>query len=328
MIRLHVRFILSLLALCLSLSNSSLAQEGPAEIPAQTFKQERADFSLQFQDEVSPYRVTGMFVLPGESEEIEVVFGPPGQHYELAASAGQVEAIDADRWRWTAPMGAGVYPLTVTDPSSGQSSIINAIVMVPASEAADGRIGDYRIGKYPDTARKKNYRNPTGFIQVTQENQHTLISPHFPLRQFLCKQAGGWPKYVVLQTRLLLKLETLLQQANEHWENVHTFTVMSGYRTPYYNRAIGNVSLSRHMFGDAADIYIDRDGNGRMDDLNGDGKSNYKDATLLATLLEDMTDQPWYQPFLGGLGKYGTRSHRGPFIHVDVRGYRARWNSP
>ncbi len=286
---------------------------------------------MQFQDEVSPYRITGMFVLPGQSEDLEVVFGTPEQQYEIAASAGQIETLADDRWRWTAPQGAGVYPLTITDTTSGQSSVINAIVMVPASEASDGSIGNYRIGKYPDTStlkRKRGYQAPKGFVQVTPENQHTLVSPHFTLRQFLCKQAGGWPKYVVLQTRLLLKLETLLQQANEHWDNVHTFTVMSGYRTPYYNRAIGNVSLSRHMFGDAADIYIDRDGNGRMDDLNGDGKSNYKDATLLATLLEDMTDQPWYQPFLGGLGKYGSRSHRGPFIHVDVRGYRARWNSP
>ena len=29
--------------------------------------------------------------------------------------------------------------------------------------------------------------------------------------------------------------------------------------------------------------------------------------------------------FDGGLGVYGPASHRGPFVHIDLRGYRARW---
>ena len=47
---------------------------------------------------------------------------------------------------------------------------------------------------------------------------------------------------------------------------------MSGYRTPFYNRSIGNQTrFSRHVYGDAADIYADDDGDGKMDDLDGDG---------------------------------------------------------
>jgi len=38
--------------------------------------------------------------------------------------------------------------------------------------------------------------------------------------------------------------------------------------------------------------------------------------------------ETWYQPFIGGLGIYGPKPHRGPFVHVDVRGFRARWTKP
>ena len=42
-----------------------------------------------------------------------------------------------------------------------------------------------------------------------------------------------------------------------------TFRILSGYRTPFYNRSIGNEThYSRHVYGDAADIYVDEDGDG------------------------------------------------------------------
>ena len=52
--------------------------------------------------------------------------------------------------------------------------------------------------------------------------------------------------------------------------------VMSGFRTPRYNHSGGNTAgranLSRHMYGDAADVFVDNDRNGSMDDINGDGR--------------------------------------------------------
>ena len=41
--------------------------------------------------------------------------------------------------------------------------------------------------------------------------------------------------------------------------------------------------------------------------------------------IEDMVDDAWYAPFRGGLSVYGPKPHRGPFVHVDTRGSRARW---
>ena len=79
------------------------------------------------------------------------------------------------------------------------------------------------------------------------------------------------------------------------------------------------------MYGDAADIYVDDDGDGTMDDLNGDGLTTLADAKALGEVIEGLSDKSWYQPFEGGLGLYkGNRSH-GPFVHVDVRGHPARW---
>ena len=50
--------------------------------------------------------------------------------------------------------------------------------------------------------------------------------------------------------------------------------VMSGFRTPQYNRAGGDprgrAGLSRHMFGDATDLWIDNDGDGLVDGADPD----------------------------------------------------------
>jgi len=101
---------------------------------------------------------------------------------------------------------------------------------------------------------------------------------------------------------------------------------MSGYRTPYYNKLIGNVAYSRHLWGGAVDFFIDEDPcDGMMDDLNGDGRFNYKDAAILSDIIEDISDKYWYSRFLGGLGWYRKTVSHGPFVHVDVRGHRARW---
>ena len=52
-------------------------------------------------------------------------------------------------------------------------------------------------------------------------------------------------------------MELILQRLNAKGYRCDSFHVMSGYRTPYYNKAIGNVKYSRHIYGGAADIFID-----------------------------------------------------------------------
>ncbi|HNR69356.1 MAG TPA: hypothetical protein PKN04_14825 [bacterium] len=59
--------------------------------------------------------------------------------------------------------------------------------------------------------------------------------------------------------------------------------------------------------------------------IDPDGQSDSEDAPVLFDLFDDMSVQPGYERFIGGLGKYRANASHGPFIHVDVRGFRARW---
>lgn len=208
------------------------------------------------------------------------------------------------------------------------SIILNVFVMLPFKELKGEYLNGYRIGRYPSTPLKglSIYKVPKGFIEVTKENEEIFMTPHFQLKQFVCKQESNYPKYIVLRERLLLKLELILERVNEKGYPCKTFNIMSGYRTPYYNQVIGNVKYSRHLWGGAADIFIDENPCDQvMDDLNRDGRIDYHDAKVLYDIIDSMYGKPWYSKFLGGLAWYKKTSSHGPFVHVDVRGYKARW---
>jgi len=219
----------------------------------------------------------------------------------------------------------GIY--AVRD-SSAEFHFVN---LVPFTEKKKGMLGTYRMGSWPAEQRKvaaDRYGNPAGFIQVTPENQNTRISEHFRLRDFLTKdQSTVWPKYLVLQENLVDKLELLIGALNSRGVKVTRMSVMSGFRTPQYNErgvgAGGRAQNSRHQYGDAADVFVDNDGNGGMDDLNGDGRVNTADARYLAKVVEEVEQD--HPSLTGGVGIYSATSAHGPFVHVDVRGVKARW---
>jgi hypothetical protein len=286
----------------------------------------RAPFSLKFKDEVSPYSLISTFVLPGEQLQVEAVFTDQPSELAASAEAGELVREGPDRWRWTAPQEAGVHCLTVRELASGRSTCLNAFVMVPYQ--GEEEVNGYRIGRYQRTPLEGQsaYAMPQGLIEVTRENLGTWVSPHFRLAQFVGKQESGYPKYLVLRTRLLLKLETVLEELAERGVASETLFVMSGYRTPHYNASIGNrTSYSRHSYGDAADVFVDRDDDGRMDDINGDGKADLGDALLIYGMVEELSTDTWFQPFEGGLGIYPPNPRFGPMVHLDTRGEKARW---
>ena len=158
-------------------------------------------------------------------------------------------------WSWNAPAFPGPFHIVI-EGSNERKMTLNVFVTVPRSQIKSGRLHGYRIGSYPKKPLKGNpiYKPPPGFIEITDALENTPVSPHFRLGQFRCKQEGGPPTYVVLRTRLVLKLERLRREVNELGYAAETFHVMSGYRTPWYNAAIGNVKYSRHAWGGAAAI--------------------------------------------------------------------------
>jgi hypothetical protein len=294
-----------------------------------SFDTGRLSFSLKHHDGwVSPYRVLAIFAPPDSEIGLEVEARKSAGPFYLVADTGELTQASARGWRWRTPARPGLYPIRVVHPPTNEVMELNVFVLVPLDAIEGGYLNGYRVGEYPRTPLKglRLYAPPAGLVEVTALNARTPVSPHFRLGQFVCKQGGGYPKYLILRERLLLKLELVLEEVNRRGYRADGFHVMSGYRTPHYNAAIGNVRYSRHVWGGAADIFVDEDPrDGTMDDLNQDGRIDLKDAAVLYDIIDDLYGRPWYAPFLGGLARYRKTPAHGPFVHVDVRGFRARW---
>ena len=246
----------------------------------------------------------------------------PGQSVEISTRAGLNSTVDGQAvvGSWQAPMQPGNHRLIVRNDASEVISDITLFVLQPSDQIDEkGFLGEYRIGKYP-----KN--TPAGFIKLEKGDLNLSVSPSFKVGQFICKrQPKAWPKYVLVSQENLQRLETLLDSLNEeNLSDAKTLFVMSGFRTPYYNKAIGSAKLSRHMYGDAADVYLDvKPRDGLMDDIDGDGEITKSDANFLYDYSQRLFKKSEVQK--GGLGSYKANAVHGPFIHVDARGHVARW---
>jgi len=218
--------------------------------------------------------------------------------------------------------------VAVTDSTSGRQ--MSLITLRPFTEKVNGRVGDYHLGRFPAEKRRPRsaaYENPEGFIEVTLDNKDTPVSEHFRLADFLTHdQQNVWPKYLVLREALVDKLELLIVELQRRGVDAQRIRIMSGFRSPQYNQRgvrSGRALDSRHQYGDAADIMVDNNRDNRLDDLNRDGKVNSKDLRIMVEAVESVERQ--YPELIGGIGIYRATRARGPFIHVDTRGQRARW---
>jgi uncharacterized protein YcbK (DUF882 family) len=285
--------------------------------------------------------------LRGASGEVNVVLQQPGEALTLptlsdtvpagtelslrvAKGTGSSQDVSASSTGATPP---GIWNLVLQLKDAVRPvSDLNVISLVSLSERRGGRIGRYLIGRWPNERgpRRSSYQVPRGLVRVTPENRQLPVSEHLQLGDFLTKgQELVWPKYVALSPRLLDKLELTFQELERSGHPVDDVFVVSGFRTPIYNETGGSTEgrgkLSRHMYGDAADVAIDNDGTGGMDDLNRDGRVTVADARILAGAAERVERR--HPELVGGIGIYPpTRAHSG-FVHIDTRGYRARWGA-
>ena len=94
--------------------------------------------------------------------------------------------------------------------------------------------------------------------------------------------------------------------------------VISTKRTKWHNdiqvKFSGAAKDSRHLIGDAIDFIVF--------DINDDGKSNSKDVDIAFDILD--------KEIIKDKGGIGTYKNENPFIdrqmiHIDGRGYKARW---
>ena len=245
-----------------------------------------------------------------------VVSEPNGFALNVANGVLTVEAPAADAAGY-AVVRAGHRELTLT--------LVN---LVPYGKMQDGKLDGYRVGEYEAVPLKglQQYERPKGFIRLTDANASLWVSDHYRMRDFQCK-LDGTSKFLILRTDALLKLELLQHELEtQHGLRFDRFTIMSGYRTPYYNSKIGNeTSYSRHLYGDAMDIYIDHDGDGNMDDVDRSGRVDSNDAKFLLKVAEKIDNSREWGWLKGGAGVYHANAAHGPYIHIDARGYVARW---
>jgi hypothetical protein len=240
---------------------------------------------------------------------------------EVTPLADQVPSVDTGV--------PGVHPTGLLAPDS---TPILSLALVPLRAKRGASWQGYRVGFWPGertaNARGARYAPPPGFLEVTPENQDLPLTTRFRVRDFLTKdQPNVWPKVLVIRLPLLDKLELIAEELEAVGQPA-AVRVMSGFRTPQYNALGvgprgGRARNSRHMYGDAADIFVDADGDGRMDDLDRDGQVTVRDARWLAGLAARVESR--YPEMSGGIGVYRATAVHGPFVHVDTRGTPARW---
>jgi uncharacterized protein YcbK (DUF882 family) len=271
--------------------------------------------------------------LRGLSGDLRYAPALPGSKVVQTAPGGAAAVINGSKVPFVAPRQPGIYDFS-DEMNRAQREIqdMSIVTLVPRSQKQRGKIGSYQLGTWPfeggGSPKTARYTAPAGFIQVTQQNQSFQVSEHFRLRQFLTKdQHNVWPKYLLLDPLLIDKLELTINQLQKEGVRVEHVHVMSGFRTPRYNAGGGNTggraNLSRHMYGDGADVYVDNNRDGQPDDITGDGRVTIRDAERFAAAAEKVERE--HRSLVGGIGIYVACCGHGPFTHVDVRGYRARW---
>ena len=115
------------------------------------------------------------------------------------------------------------------------------------------------------------------------------MAKYFSDDEFRCKHCGELPRGGI-NPRLFDVLDEMREAAGP-------LVLSCGYRCPEHNTEVGGVANSQHVLGNAADV------------LCPDGMS----VEELAKTAEDCGAD--------GIGKY----YDSLFVHVDVRGYAARW---
>lgn len=221
------------------------------------------------------------------------------------------------------------------------------VMIIPRSgaEMKDGVLDGHTIGEYPNAANARSahlkarsalYALPAWYYLVTEQNEKYRITKRFRLGDFDMNfdyMQTGFPQYIPLRMTFVRKLERVIDVLVDEGYPVTRFELISGFRSPHYN--FGSMAdgadlkrrYSRHMWGDAADLIVDEDRDGVMDDLNQDGKIDCEDARVIFLAAEKVDKQMLddNDQAFGGRGIYSRhdaleREIQTPYCHIDSRG--------
>lgn len=121
------------------------------------------------------------------------------------------------------------------------------------------------------------------------------LAENFSLHEFRCKDGTDVPEDLMVNVK---ELAENLQVLRDHIQK--PIRIISGYRSPEYNKKIGGARKSQHMSAKAADIVI----------------SGMTPDEVKAVIVELIKDGKMKS---GGIGLYTT------FTHYDTRGRNSRW---
>ena len=224
-----------------------------------------------------------------------------------------MDNVAPDSWKLICPPKNWQKPVTIEEESLSLLSLIsNRLGLVMTRD--DKRKKIYLGGELTSAAETANgVRYPNGwsadvvFDEVAGSAYQSVdpvaaapliaafpdaqLSKNFRLSEF--RPGKHSYEYIRLAPSLIKALEEIRTRTGR------PVTVTSGYRPPDYNREVGGVSNSTHVDGLAADIYCDG---------------------LSTAQLYDICEQVIGKR--GGVGYYP----KSGFIHVDLRGYEARWS--
>jgi hypothetical protein len=273
------------------------------------------------------------FTLPNTATEfpVEVSGDPSSLSYAWVSArdtSADSELHPVNGSSFVSPSQPGFYHLALIRGGTRQVLAEPTLaVMVPFEQKVGGFLNGYKIGTY--LAEKIGHKDhPAGFLQVNETDLALKVSKHLRLGDFITHdQANVWPKYVALNPRLLDKLELVLAKLggrtaafaqitgeDDDAQDV-AFDVHSGFRTPAHNSGVWRSAKdSRHQYGDAADVAIDADGDGRV---------TLKDETIVARAVDQVESE--HPDLIGGLGLYTSHHYRTPYVHIDTRGKKSRW---
>lgn len=221
----------------------------------------------------------------------------------------------------------GFYKLALL--REGRRRIVDGLtvtVLIPFGEKEGATLHGVRLGTWAGERRGGGGGDlPVGFFPVPEVALTLPVSAHLQVRDLLIPSdtpEEAPPSFATLDDRLLDKLELVMTElqrmVSEEGRGVDgapSLLVNSGFRAPVYNRTVsGAANDSRHQYGDAADVRID---------LNGDGRFTLDEARKVARAVEAV--ERAHPEFIGGLGLYTSRRYRSPYVHIDARGKRVRW---
>ena len=267
-------------------------------------------------------------VLPGDRVEypLEVEGDPSKLAYSWVRTGADSLASEPrplNGAELVAPAAPGMYHLALL--RDGNRRVVNEMtvaVLVPFAEKLGATLNGYKIGTYLAERFGGDHKAPEGFIEVGPNDVDLPVTTHLRVSDFLTHDGqSSWPRYVALEPKLLDKLELVISQVRRMQGRGSAdagsvaLDVHSGFRTPSHNRGVKRSARdSRHQYGDAADVAID---------ANFDGRYTAADSRLVALAVE-MVEQD-HPELRGGMGVYTSRRYTTPYVHIDARGKRARW---